>query len=235
MKLFRKIRETLIEERNLRKYLLYAIGEILLVMISILLAFQINNWNTNRIKRNTELKYYQNIKHQINEDRQEIIGNIDYNNTYLDQYKFAVQVIEAKDKSKIDTLGYIAFKLLKYSDFNRQSNIYETMVNSGEIKLLNNPRIIEGLRSLEGTYIYINKMENIHYEVIINSAFTDLRNNIKFSTRKVERPDKLFTFEFQNLIIIIISIMEEKDEIYNRAIDEIEAITELLDEELNSQ
>jgi hypothetical protein len=45
LKFFRTIRKKLIEEYNVRKYLLYAIGEILLVVIGILIALQVNNWN----------------------------------------------------------------------------------------------------------------------------------------------------------------------------------------------
>ena len=45
IKFFRRIRLKLIDEGNLKKYLVYAIGEILLVMIGILLALQVNNWN----------------------------------------------------------------------------------------------------------------------------------------------------------------------------------------------
>ena len=43
--LFRKIRKKLIEDDNIRKYLLDAIGEIPLVVIGILIALQVNNWN----------------------------------------------------------------------------------------------------------------------------------------------------------------------------------------------
>lgn len=49
MKLFRNIRRPLIQKGNLKKYMFYAIGEIFLVMIGISLAFQVNNWNDNRI------------------------------------------------------------------------------------------------------------------------------------------------------------------------------------------
>ncbi len=45
LKFFRRIRRRLIDEGKLKSYLVYAVGEILLVMIGILLALQVNNWN----------------------------------------------------------------------------------------------------------------------------------------------------------------------------------------------
>ena len=48
IKFFRKIRQQLLQENRFSKYLLYAIGEIVLVVIGILIALQINNWNENR-------------------------------------------------------------------------------------------------------------------------------------------------------------------------------------------
>lgn len=54
LKYFRTIRKKLIEEDNVRKYLLYALGEILLVVIGILIALQVNSWNENRKIANEE-------------------------------------------------------------------------------------------------------------------------------------------------------------------------------------
>ena len=48
IKFFRKIRYNLMEQNKTGKYLKYAIGEIILVVIGILIALQINNWNENR-------------------------------------------------------------------------------------------------------------------------------------------------------------------------------------------
>lgn len=55
--LFRRVREQLIGEGKVRRYLLYAIGEILLVVIGILIALQINNWNEQRKERIMEHRY----------------------------------------------------------------------------------------------------------------------------------------------------------------------------------
>ena len=48
IKFFRHIRQNLIMENKTSKYLKYAIGEIILVVIGILIALQVNNWNENR-------------------------------------------------------------------------------------------------------------------------------------------------------------------------------------------
>ena len=61
IKFFRKIRQKLLTENKFSKYLLYAIGEIVLVVIGILIALQINNWNELRKANNREHSLYQNI------------------------------------------------------------------------------------------------------------------------------------------------------------------------------
>jgi len=235
MKLFRKIRQKLIEERNLKGYLFYAIGEIFLVMVGILLAFQVSNWNENRIKKIEELGYYLNIKNQIASDGRTIAAQIRYNNFYLTQFEHARKIIEANDRTKMDTLGVIAMDLTSYSDFDRQGNIYETMVNGGEIKLLNNQKIVESLRNLEQRYLYINRMENIHWEVISQYVIPAISSTLKYSSGKVEKPDQLYSYEFQNLFIAMMNIMVEKDEIYQNSLNEIGALTVLIDEELDSK
>jgi len=149
MKLFRSFRQNLIKEGNLKKYLLYAVGEILLVMIGISLAFQVSNWDDNRIKKKAEIRFYENIKEQIIDDKELIEGQKRYNNYFMSQFKYANEIIEANDRSKLDTLGIIVRNLTNYSDFDKEGNIYETMVNSGQIKLLHNHDIVNGIRELE--------------------------------------------------------------------------------------
>lgn len=64
IKFLRKIRQQLLTENKFSKYLIYAIGEIILVVIGILIALSINNWNQN-IKNNKAEKYY--LEHMKND------------------------------------------------------------------------------------------------------------------------------------------------------------------------
>ncbi len=68
MKIFRKIRFELLGENKTRKYILYAIGEIVLVVIGILIALQINNWNEARKDDNALKEYLVKIKSHTKED-----------------------------------------------------------------------------------------------------------------------------------------------------------------------
>jgi len=65
---FRRIRRGLLKENKVSSYLLYGIGEILLVVIGILLALQINTWNQNRINKTTEKKYLTNLVRVLESD-----------------------------------------------------------------------------------------------------------------------------------------------------------------------
>ena len=235
IKFFRKIRHRLFAENKTSKYLMYAIGEIILVVIGILIALQINNWNTARIKKQEELKSYQNIKRQIVDDMNELSGVMDFNNYFSAQYEYANQIISANDRSNIDTLALITMGLSQYSDFHRSGNIYETLVGSGDIKLLKNSEILSKHQKLEMTYNQVNKIEDIHWEIIMKELSPELRGVINYSNLQVVKPEKLYSVELQNILIECIYLTKGKDAIYNRALDEINSIIELIDEELNSK
>jgi len=232
MKLFQGIRQQFIQESNVKKYLLYAIGEILLVMIGITLAFQVDNWNVSREKKIAEIRTYENIRDQIIGDKELIQNQIDHNNYYMAQFEYARKIIMANDRTQMDTLGVIVRNLTNYSDFDREGNIYETLVNSGEIQLLRNQRIVDRIRVLEQRYNYINRMESIHYDVMIDYAARSITSVINFASAEVIKPELIFTNEFQNLIFLLVQIMQEKDNTYLSAINKIDEILALIDEEL---
>ena len=231
IKFFRKLRSQLINDGKVTNYLKYAIGEIILVVLGILIALQINNWNHERQQKISELNFYSKLKEQLSEDENEINGNIKYNNNFMNRFTYAVQIIESNKRERLDSLSQISLNLTKYSDLGRQSNIYETLVNSGQIELLNNPDIIEEIRKLEEIYIYINKMEEIHRDVILKEVANSLSNNFKLLTLEAIDPDKIYSVNFQNLIIFLMNIMKEKDEIYHKALDKIETIIRYIDKE----
>jgi len=65
IKFFRNIRQHLLTENKVSKYIVYAIGEIILVVIGILIALALNNWNEKRKERLTEIQLYKEIRDDL--------------------------------------------------------------------------------------------------------------------------------------------------------------------------
>lgn len=234
IQILRHVKQKLIAEGKFRKYLAYAIGEILLVMIGILLALAINNWNEKRKLYEAETQYYINLKRQLEEDKKFIESNIAFNDRYRQQYLYALRLLQSNDRSNLDTLGKIAVNLLEYSDFHQQRNIYESLVSSGEINLLHNKAIVEGLQRLDESFVYINKLEEAHFDVI-KAIYSDLTKIVRFQPLVVERPDALFDFDFQNHFVLSVEITAEKEEVYKNSIHNMDDILKRIDEELKLQ
>jgi hypothetical protein len=68
IKFFRKIRQRLLKEGKVTRYLTYALGEIVLVVIGILIALQINNWNEDRKQATAEEEFYLGVKNDLQQD-----------------------------------------------------------------------------------------------------------------------------------------------------------------------
>jgi hypothetical protein len=90
IKFFRKIRQKMLTENKFSKYLLYAIGEIILVVIGIMIALQVNNWNQTRIKFNNDLQMYSKLYDDLNSEYLKIERNArqfsGYSRTYSHIY-----------------------------------------------------------------------------------------------------------------------------------------------------
>ena len=229
----KEIRKKLLEEGKLTKYLTYAFGEIVIVSIGILLALYLNNWNQNRAENKLEIQYYQSIKNQLKEDLNILTGEIYYNQAYYSQFSYASNLIRSDAKTEIDTLGKIAFNMLRYSDFRRKSNIYQTLINSGEVIVLKNNNIIEKLQSLEEMYLYINRLEETHSTVIISQIIPEIKETLQVDPIKVVRPEFIFSYKFKNNFDLLTGLMKEKLDAYKQAENLIETIIDLIEKELN--
>ena len=99
MKFLQRIRRKLLEEGNLKRYLIYASGEILLVMIGILLALQVNNWNEERKTHIQDLEFLNNLKVELAVDISSFKERKSYYQTINDNIKNTIQLFERGDSN----------------------------------------------------------------------------------------------------------------------------------------
>jgi len=130
IKFFRRIRRKLIERGNLKSYLIYAIGEILLVVFGILIAFQINSWNDARKNKDLEKQYLTNINNEINASVVKLDESIKFNVTTLTHIENILNHLEGNSpySSSLDTSFYI-YQYFIVPELNFTT--YETIKNAG--------------------------------------------------------------------------------------------------------
>ena len=138
IKFFRKIRQHLLSENKFSKYLLYAVGEIILVVIGILIALQINNWNENR-KTNIKIKNSLiALKSDLTQDTLLIRKRLPFiNEQYILNESLRIRV--ANSNATIDTL----VKIMRF-EFNPNwvvqipynANTYNSLIRTGLIEYL---------------------------------------------------------------------------------------------------
>lgn len=158
LKFFRKIRQQLMTENKFSKYLLYAGGEILLVVIGILLAIQINLLNQARIDKITEKEYYQRFLDDVLLDEELI--SIQTRET-IERLKGSNRLIEELQKG-YDNMEIIASAIIKSvskSNFGLRptQTTYEDIISSGNIKLI---RDMELRKRLDDYYTFMNGLMN---------------------------------------------------------------------------
>jgi hypothetical protein len=153
IKFFRKIRQNMIKESKTSKYLLYAIGEIILVVIGILIALQINNWNENRKERIKEKAYLTRLKEDLISDKKTIELNQDFYQDVFVAGNLVLSHAEGEDDITASNWDVLTayFHASQIWPMLMQSSTYEELKSSGELSLIQNVNLRNRLPFYHGS------------------------------------------------------------------------------------
>jgi hypothetical protein len=140
---FRKKRKLLADDNKALKYTRYAIGEIVLVVIGILIALQINTWNQDRIAKIEERSILKNIHSEFLQNKKVLKEIIEYNKEGYKTTQNILELIGEKDLEKIknQNLDSLLFFSLEANTFNPSDNSISDLLQSGNFKLLHNDNL----------------------------------------------------------------------------------------------
>ena len=142
IKFFRKIRQKLLSENEFSKYLIYAIGEIILVVIGILLALQINSWNQQRIEDKQEVELLTSIKDEFKHNLNEINQSIEVNKKVTQSCVKLTKLIRTDSINKVPVIvDQLLVNIGGFNSFDARVGISEEVVNSGKLSILKNDEI----------------------------------------------------------------------------------------------
>lgn len=231
---FRKIRQGLIENKRIRTYLTYAVGEILLVVIGILIALSINNMKDAVDLKKDELNLYQDLVTELKEDLKDIRENSDFNDHFLERYRRGSDIILSdKDREQKEILAKIATELTNFSDFKNDRPIYDRLFSSNENTLISDSQIIRDLKSLAVSYNYLNRLE-MNQQDFIYSVLPKIAEYIRVNPPEIVNLDALYGYRFQNDIEILILIMKEKKQLYKEIENRINDLLDVFDQKLKN-
>jgi hypothetical protein len=160
IKFFRKIRQNLLSEGKTGKYFKYAIGEIVLVVIGILIALSINNWNEKRKIRDSEIIYLNNIKRDLQFSITEINQFIDIHNSLINSANTVLEHYNGKPVDDWNSINKHLVDIYTWKSFYLIDNTYQELKNSGNFAIISNDSIKNDLLNLDLLYKKLKHTEN---------------------------------------------------------------------------
>lgn len=197
IKLFRDIRKKLLQEGKTANYLKYAIGEIILVVIGILIALSINNWNEARKHQMAEREFFAGIKNDLKDDKAFIELVLNRIEPKIKAHKLLNKEVQRKyieDKNEIDSLlGTYLF--IGQRTFYPISGSFQSAVAGNEINTYKNKELIRSI---------IKLYHSTYPRLIENGQILDERwDHIseKYShQRRLGRFDQMNSSEFSQIL-----------------------------------
>lgn len=224
IKFFRKIRQKLLQENRFSKYLLYAIGEIVLVVIGILIALQINNWNEAKKDSEVESIYIKNIIEDLNDQLNSIERQIKREEEFFSVSQNILEDYYEKNTLILDSIFFDkATRLTIRVTFSVIDPTFTDLVSSGNIKLIKDvskkDRIIKYYQSLERVETIIQNNNSLLIDQNFNPTYLKIGylnpstfQGYRLITEQTKISDKLMV-PSQKLMEHSADLLDKKDEL----------------------
>ncbi len=148
----------------------YALGEILIVIIGITIAFSLNKWAQNKQQESQKQQYLVNLKSELEADKEALENNVEQLRIKMATVDKIIPVLGGDDNNaKMAVINGI-FSVSRLSNFSANDITYHTLINSGDLKLLDDFALKTAIQRHYSNYEDMMKdyerQENIHKEYL---------------------------------------------------------------------
>ncbi|TDK44882.1 DUF6090 family protein [Algoriphagus formosus] len=251
-RLFRKFRQEIISKGKIQKYLLYALGEVVLLVIGIMIALAINNNNVINQNRVKEQVYLKGLKEDFQISQSKLQELIKVNRNNLENAKKIIQA-DPKDSNLLESqFSQWVFEALAFEiSFSPNNSLLMEMINSGSLKDVSNPDLRKSLTDWLANLEDIHSQENelsIQREKVINvfdeegysirKVFEDAGVTQELGISKGDFSGSnlqiLESVSFENrLLIFILTTQATEEAHYLPLMDKLESILALIEKEID--
>ncbi|MCK0161721.1 DUF6090 family protein [Allomuricauda sp. F6463D] len=251
LKFFRKIRKKLIAERKVSNYIFYAIGEIVLVVIGILIALAINNANEDSIKNKKEQAYLIGLKNEFETSKLKLQELIRVNKVSYEAAKSIVSLMDMEKTPSEKEMSELFIDAFAFDIFfNPNNSLLNEMINSGSLKDVSNDTLRIRLTNWVATMDDIANQEKFLGDQRTNIVdwfrtqghsirtildYTGMSSELGIHKEKepVSNLSALRSIAFENnILLFIITSKSTETEHYNPLMQSLDEILNLLDSEI---
>ncbi|MBC2844056.1 DUF6090 family protein [Winogradskyella flava] len=202
IKFFRKIRQNLLMENKTSKYFKYAIGEIILVVIGILIALQINNWNEQRKNSKQEVRLLKQLQTDISTNKNNVEEQ--YKRLIINKGGIDSLIFRLENKHYDLMVPMYLSQALRKSDFNRATSGYNIMQN-GKASLISDESVLKSILNL-----YENDLPDIlDRQIEMNNSIDYIQND--FINKLFKKAPNSLSIKFNEFDVVSTDLFEPID------------------------
>jgi hypothetical protein len=211
MRIFHKLRLNAIQFIKIRKYLIYAIGEILLITIGILIALNLNNWNQDQNAKALEIKTLKEIHLGLSDD----LKDLQFNIGFYRNCKISSDILISHFKNNLpynDTLDSHFGKIGLFAVLSVRTGPFETLKSRGMETITNDSLRLKIANLYDSNYKTIVVYQNIHiehYSEIRKMFLNKFKNLTAFESASPINYEKLL-----NDIVFLNTVKLSLDEVF---------------------
>ena len=176
-KFLRKIRFSLLSENKTRKYLKYAIGEIVLVVIGILIALQINNWNEGRKDKMKEKAILLQLENEYNSNLQQLDAKIQLRKKIVHSGLSLLKYMDEPQDVEKDSVIFHLSTIIFDPTFDPIQN---DLISSGNIRIISNEKLKLLLSNWSSDVLAVKELELVN-QTHVHQIILPFFNNIGIS------------------------------------------------------
>lgn len=165
IRIFRQFRIRMLSQNRFTRYLLYAFGEIILVMIGILLALQVNNWNNQRANRKLEVKYLRSLKTDLQTDLVQLSEFMEERKLKFTNSALILTLDDPNTVQEIYEMDSILWRAFSWRQYSPSTKAADELISTGNLSLIQNDSIkIQILDILQGNEHIANLLHHMRRE-----------------------------------------------------------------------
>jgi hypothetical protein len=195
IKFFRKIRQNMLMENKNGTYFKYAFGEIVLVVIGILIALQVSNWNQLRLEQNSMNAYYAKLANTLEDDIKELREATDRLNSHGDDLMRCLEILNTENEADIEELkAKIGALNVAYAN-DHSIELFDEFMNKGYLSKIEDPELKSQFERVKVGLIGSENWDKVLDNDFVNNVTPFIQNNlnivdIKTSLKRFDKKDR---------------------------------------------